>query len=81
VELVIWEIMRRRLTLTGSTLRARSVEFKTMLAREIEGVVWPEVEAGRFRPVIDTTFPLADAAEAHRRMESSDHVGKIVLTV
>ena len=81
VELGLWDIMRRRLTLTGSTLRARSVEFKTLLADEIERVVWPEVEQGRFRPVIDTVFPLAQAAEAHRRMESGEHVGKIVLEV
>ena len=81
VELGLWDIMRRRLTLTGSTLRARSVEFKTLLADEIEQVVWPEVEQGRFRPVIDTVFPLEQAAEAHRRMESGEHVGKIVLEV
>jgi putative PIG3 family NAD(P)H quinone oxidoreductase len=81
VELGLWDIMRRRLTLTGSTLRARSVEFKTLLADEIERVVWPEVEQGRFRPVIDTVFPLEQAAEAHRRMESGEHVGKIVLEV
>ncbi len=81
VELALWDVMRRRLTLTGSTLRARSVEFKTLLAEEIERTVWPEVEQGRFRPVIDSLFPLDQAAEAHRRMESGEHVGKIVLTV
>jgi NADPH:quinone reductase-like Zn-dependent oxidoreductase len=81
VELALWEVMRRRLTLTGSTLRARSVEFKTLLRDEIERVVWPEVEAGRFRPVLDKTFPLEQAADAHRRMESGEHVGKIVLEV
>jgi NADPH:quinone reductase len=80
-ELAIWDMMRRRLTLTGSTLRARSVEFKSMLAEEIERVVWPEVARGRFRPVIDSVFPLEQAAEAHRRMESGGHVGKIVLEV
>jgi NADPH:quinone reductase-like Zn-dependent oxidoreductase len=73
--------MAKRLTLTGSTLRARSVEFKSLLAQEIERNVWPAVEAGDFRPVVDSVFPLAQAAEAHRRMESSDHVGKIVLEV
>jgi NADPH:quinone reductase-like Zn-dependent oxidoreductase len=52
-----------------------------LLADEIEQVVWPEVEQGRFRPVIDTVFPLEQAAEAHRRMESGEHVGKIVLEV
>jgi putative PIG3 family NAD(P)H quinone oxidoreductase len=81
VELPLWDIMRRRLTLTGSTLRARSVEFKMLLKDEIERLVWPEVEQGRFRPVIDTVFPLEEAAEAHRRMESGGHIGKIVLEV
>jgi NADPH:quinone reductase-like Zn-dependent oxidoreductase len=71
--------MRRRLTLTGSTLRARSIEFKTLLRDEIARNVWPDVEAGRFRPIIDTVFPLDRAADAHRRMEAGDHVGKIVL--
>ena len=73
--------MRRRLTLTGSTLRARSSAFKAALASEIRRDVWPHLEAGRTRPVIDSIFPLAEAAEAHRRMESSFHVGKIVLEV
>jgi putative PIG3 family NAD(P)H quinone oxidoreductase len=81
VELALWEMMRRRLTLTGSTLRGRSTEFKTLLADEIERIVWPEVEQGRFRPVIDSVFRLEQAAEAHRRMESGEHVGKIVLDV
>jgi putative PIG3 family NAD(P)H quinone oxidoreductase len=81
VELALWDIMRKRLTLTGSTLRARSVEFKTLLRDEIERILWPEVERGRFRPVIDSSFPLEQAADAHRRMESGDHVGKIVLEV
>jgi putative PIG3 family NAD(P)H quinone oxidoreductase len=80
-ELAIWDVMRRRLTLTGSTLRARSAAFKTALAQDIEELVWPEVEQGRFRPVIDTVFPLDQAADAHRRMESGDHAGKIVLEV
>jgi NADPH2:quinone reductase len=73
--------MRRRLTMTGSTLRPRSVEFKTMVADEIARTVWPYVEGGRLKPVIDSTFPLAQADEAHERMESGDHVGKIVLEV
>ena len=80
-ELAIPEIMRRRLTLTGSTLRPRSVEFKTMVADEISRTVWPYVEGGRLKPVIDRVFPLAKAADAHRRMESGKHVGKIVLEV
>jgi len=78
-EVPIFDIMRRRLTLTGSTLRPRSVEFKTMVADEIVKTVWPYVEGGRLKPVIDGTFPLAEAARAHARMEAGEHVGKIVL--
>lgn len=77
----IFEIMLRRLTLTGSTLRARDAAFKAMVADELARTVWPHVEAGRLKPVIDRTFPLAEAADAHRRMEAGDHVGKIVLTI
>jgi NADPH:quinone reductase len=73
--------MRRRLTLTGSTLRPRSVEFKTMVADELARTVWPFVEGGRLKPVIDSTFPLVDVAAAHARMDAGDHVGKIVLEV
>jgi len=80
-EIPIFDIMRRRLTLTGSTLRPRSVEFKTMVADEIAKTVWPYVEGGRLRPVIDSTFPLEEAAAAHERMESGAHIGKIVLEV
>ncbi|MFL6729110.1 MAG: NAD(P)H-quinone oxidoreductase [Sphingomicrobium sp.] len=79
-EISISDVMRRRLTLTGSTLRSRSVEFKTMVADEIARTVWPYVEGGRLKPVIDSTFPLDRAAEAHARMETGAHVGKIVLT-
>ncbi|MEO7365577.1 MAG: NAD(P)H-quinone oxidoreductase [Sphingomicrobium sp.] len=78
-EVTILDIMRRRLTLTGSTLRPRSVEFKTMVAAEIAQTVWPYAEGGRLRPVIDQVFPLDQAADAHQRMESGEHVGKIVL--
>ncbi len=74
-------IMRRRLTLTGSTLRPRPASFKSLVAAEIARTVWPQVEQGRLKPVIDMTFPLAEAADAHRRMEAGEHVGKIVLTV
>jgi NADPH2:quinone reductase len=77
----IFEIMRRRLTLTGSTLRARDAAFKMLVADELHRTVWPHVEAGRLKPVLDRTFPLAEAAAAHRRMEAGDHVGKIVLTL
>jgi NADPH:quinone reductase len=80
-EVPIFEIMRRRLTLTGSTLRPRSNEFKRMVADELDRMVWPHVQEGRLGPVIDTTFPLAEAAAAHARMEGGEHVGKIVLTV
>jgi NADPH2:quinone reductase len=80
-EIAIFDIMRRRLTLTGSTLRPRSVEFKTMVADEIAKTVWPYAEGGRLKPVIDSVFPLAQVAEAHARMESGEHVGKIVLEI
>ena len=74
-------ILQRRLTLTGSTLRPRSVEEKGALARELEANVWPLLEAGTVKPVLFKTFPLKDAAAAHALMESSEHIGKIVLTV
>ena len=80
-EITIPELMRRRLMLTGSFLRPRSVEFKTMVADEIARTVWPFVEGGRLKPVIDSTFALDEAAKAHARMESGEHVGKIVLEV
>lgn len=80
-EIPIWLIMQKRLVLTGSTLRPRSVEFKTLVAEEIERTVWPHVVAGKLKPVIDSTYPLADAAAAHARMEGGEHVGKIMLTV
>jgi putative PIG3 family NAD(P)H quinone oxidoreductase len=77
----IFEIMRRRLTLTGSTLRPRDAGFKSMVADELHRTVWPHVVAGALKPAIDKTYPLAEAAKAHARMESGDHVGKIVLTM
>jgi putative PIG3 family NAD(P)H quinone oxidoreductase len=80
-EISISDVMRRRLTLTGSTLRPRAVEFKTMVASEIAHTVWPYVEGGRLKPVVDSVFPLAQAAEAHARMEAGEHIGKIVLEV
>ena len=73
-------MMMRRLTLTGSTLRPRPVAFKSLVADEIEREVWPLVKEGKLKPVIHATFPLAQACEAHRLMESGEHVGKIVLT-
>ena len=78
-EINIALVMMKRLTLTGSTLRARPVAFKALVAEELIRVVWPHVEAGRLKPVIDKTFPLAEAAAAHAHMEGGDHVGKIVL--
>jgi NADPH2:quinone reductase len=74
-------IMLKRLHHTGSTLRARSNEDKAAIARAVEATAWPLIAAGRVRPVMDKTFPLADAAGAHARMESSQHIGKIVLTL
>ena len=73
-------ILQRRLTLTGSTLRARSIEEKGALARDVHQHVWPLLASGRVFPVVDCTFPLSQAADAHRRLESSEHIGKIVLT-
>ena len=80
-EIPIFDLMRRRLTLTGSTLRPRSVAFKTMVADEIARTVWPYAEGGRLKPVIDSVFPLTEVAGAHERMESGEHVGKIVLEI
>nr|WP_310522634.1 NAD(P)H-quinone oxidoreductase [Polymorphobacter sp.] len=80
-ELDLTSVMRKRLTLTGSMLRPRSVAFKTAIAEVLEGAVWPEFENGRLHPVTDMVFPLAQAADAHRRMEAGTHVGKIVLSV
>lgn len=74
-------LMLKRLVHTGSTLRARDTAFKGEIAAALQSTVWPMVEDGRVRPVMDETFPLADAAAAHARMESSAHIGKIVLTV
>jgi NADPH:quinone reductase len=72
-------VLRKRLTITGSTLRPRSVAYKSAIARELQARVWPWLEAGTVRPVIHQVFPAARAAEAHALMESSTHVGKIVL--
>ena len=80
-ELPIWQVMQKRLTLTGSTLRARDPAFKAALAADIRARVWPMVLDGRLRPEIDRTFPLAQAAEAHRHLEAGGHVGKVVLKV
>ena len=78
-EINVLDIMARRLTISGSTLRPRSADFKASLAADIEQQVWPLLAAGKFKPVIYRVFPLAEAAEAHRLMESSEHIGKIML--
>jgi NADPH2:quinone reductase len=75
------EILRRRLTLTGSALRARPVEFKAQIADALRAKVWPLIEAGKIKPVIYATFKLSEAAKAHLLMESGAHIGKIVLVV
>jgi NADPH2:quinone reductase len=80
-EINLTAVLQRRLTITGSTLRARSVAEKGALAREVETHVWPHLAAGRVAPVIDRVFPLTAAADAHRRLESGEHTGKIVLKV
>jgi len=80
-ELDVNEVMRRRLTITGSTLRPRTVEFKGAIAASLRSRIWPLIDAGKIKPVIYKTFPLEQAAEAHRLMESSAHIGKIVLTL
>jgi NADPH:quinone reductase-like Zn-dependent oxidoreductase len=81
VELNFAEVMMRRLTITGSTLRPQSDAAKARIAAEVERHVWPMIAAGRFAPVMDSEFPLERAADAHARMESSGHTGKIVLRV
>ena len=75
------EILRRRLVLTGSTLRPRPVEFKGAIARSLREKVWPHIESGRIRPVVFRIFPLDEAAQAHALMETGQHIGKIVLSV
>jgi len=81
VQLDLMPLMLKRLTLTGSTLRPRKPEFKARIAKELQQKVWPLLETGAVKIVIDKTFPLAQAADAHRHMESNAHMGKIVLEV
>jgi NADPH2:quinone reductase len=81
VKLNVSRLMVKRVTLTGSTLRPRTREVKAGFARALETRVWPLFAAGRIKVVMDSTFPLAQAADAHRRLETSAHIGKIVLTV
>jgi putative PIG3 family NAD(P)H quinone oxidoreductase len=79
VEVNLMPVMLKRLTYTGSTLRTRPPAFKARIASELEAQVWPHIEAGRIRVVVNTTFPLAEASKAHAMMESAGHVGKILL--
>jgi putative PIG3 family NAD(P)H quinone oxidoreductase len=81
VEINLLSLLIKRLTLTGSTLRARPVAVKAAIARELHAKVWPLIERGEVRPIIDQTFPLEEAAAAHRRMESGEHMGKLILTM
>jgi NADPH2:quinone reductase len=81
VEVNFLPVMRNRLTITGSTLRPRTVQEKGAIAAALRAKVWPLIEKGAVKPLIECTFPLAEAAAAHRLLESSSHVGKVVLTV
>lgn len=81
MEINLLPVMMKRLHITGSTLRARDVAFKGNVAACLLQHVWPALESGAIKPVIDSTFPLVEAVEAHRRLETSGHIGKIVLTV
>jgi len=81
IEVDLLPMMLKRITISGSTLRARSVDFKGAIAGHLLDRVWPRIAAGEIKPVVHATFPLAEAAEAHRLMESSAHIGKIALTL
>ena len=80
-ELPIGALMQKRAVITGSTLRPRLADEKARLAAEVERVVWPWIEAGKVKPVVERTFPLAEAAKAHALLEGGAHTGKVVLTV
>jgi NADPH2:quinone reductase len=77
----IFQLMQKRAVVTGSTLRPRDADEKARLASEVERVVWPWIEAGKVKPVVDSTYPLTEAAKAHAHLETGAHLGKIVLTV
>lgn len=81
LEVPVMKVMQKRAVITGSTLRPRPAGEKARLAAEVERVVWPWVAAGKLKPVVDATFPLADAARAHAHLEAGEHVGKVVLRV
>jgi NADPH:quinone reductase-like Zn-dependent oxidoreductase len=80
-EVDLLQIMLKRLTLTGSTLRARDDLFKQQIARKLQEKVWPLLSSGKIKPVIDSVFDLDEAAKAHDRLESGQHIGKIILKV
>ena len=80
-EINLWAVMAKRLTITGSTLRARDDDFKGNIARQLHQKVWPLFESGSIKPVIDSVFPLADAEQAHARMAGNQHFGKIILEI
>jgi putative PIG3 family NAD(P)H quinone oxidoreductase len=79
IELDLMPVMLKRLTLTGSTLRAQSPQIKAGIAQELKQHVWPLLNEQKIKPIIDSVFPFADVAKAHKRMESSEHIGKIIL--
>jgi NADPH:quinone reductase len=81
IEVPVFQLMQKRAVITGSTLRARSADEKARLAAEVERVVWPWVEAGRVRPVVDRAFPLEQASAAHAYLEAAKHVGKVVFAL
>jgi NADPH2:quinone reductase len=80
-EIDVLRIMQQRLVITGSTLRPRPVEFKRAIRDQLLATVWPLIAAGRIRPIVDSVFALAEAPQAHARMESSEHIGKIILAL
>jgi NADPH:quinone reductase-like Zn-dependent oxidoreductase len=80
-EIDVLRIMQQRLVVTGSTLRPRAVEFKRAIRDQLLTQVWPLIAAGRIRPIVDSVFALAQAPQAHARMESGEHIGKIILAL
>ena len=80
VQIDLSQVMRKRLIITGSMLRSREIEFKSVIARNLEKHIWPLLASGKIKPIIHSVFPAENAAEAHQLMESNDHMGKIVLT-
>lgn len=79
VQIDLAQVMRKRLNITGSMLRSRSVEFKSYIARNLEKHIWPLIASGKIKPIINSVFPAEEASQAHQLMESSEHIGKIVL--